>query len=450
MVAVSAIQEPKTIEDRVAAAANHAGEDRVNRYYLRVNHMRKLGVLVDLDIHGFSMFTKRVRWVELGIPAGDARSKQFTSGSKHLIPRKYIKRFECLDSRFRNSLKRYSLETDGFRPYRWISYKAYPKWKEEMAGIGAELDALKAEIIDAYPAIRAEMVEQYTEIAHKVWDANVTRRGGSDDDALDMGDGLVFQGREALVKHIVDRALSMLPTPEEVNVCIYVSYRTAAMLSQADVEEDHLAAEMFRTAAAKQAESTAYWDEKAEAKRRLVREEEDAERRVIHEREWAQRDMVREAVRERRIENDEREIALQTMREEERRRIRRIIHDTISPMEEGFLRERAALHQGLVEVVDAIKDRGCVHGKRQEKMQNLIERYRNLASLLDGGELDIQLDSLEEALARRVPHPNRKGETQVDAEQVTQAAMELIQLTADAARRMAQEFNGTRAGALMI
>ena len=37
------------------------------------------GVLVDLDIHGFSMFTKRVSWVELGIPAGDARSKQFTS-----------------------------------------------------------------------------------------------------------------------------------------------------------------------------------------------------------------------------------------------------------------------------------------------------------------------------------------------------------------------------------
>jgi hypothetical protein len=241
-----------------------------------------------------------------------------------------------------------------------------------------------------------------------------------------------------------------LPAPEEVERGIHVTYRTAAMLSQADVEEDHLAAELFREARAKAAARTSYHDEVAEGRRRIAREEEEAEKRVIREREWATRERIRAEAREREVEVQEREIALQTMREEVRADIRRLIADTMDPVEEAILKERAALHQGLAEVVEVVRERGYVHGKTAEKVRNLVERYRDFGALLDDEDLAPKLNSLEEALERRVPHPDREGATQVDAAGLTQHAAELIRLTADAARKLAQGIGGTRAGALMI
>jgi hypothetical protein len=224
---------------------------------------------------------------------------------------------------------------------------------------------------------------------------------------------------------------------------LFYAAATAAMLSQADVEEDHLAAELFRTATARQRAETAYHDEQAEAGRRVAREEEEAEMRVIEEREWAQRDLIRATVRERELEVREREIALQTMREEVRADIRRLVADTMNPVEEAILKERAALHQVLAEVVAVVKERGYVHGKTAEKVHNLIERYRDFGALLDGDDLTPKLNSLEEALERRIPHPDRKGATQVDAASVTQHAAELVRLTVEDARRLAQGIGGT-------
>jgi hypothetical protein len=54
--------------------------------------MRELGVLVDVDVHGTSMFTARATWNELGIPEEDTRRKRLKRGTKDLIPKVYIGR----------------------------------------------------------------------------------------------------------------------------------------------------------------------------------------------------------------------------------------------------------------------------------------------------------------------------------------------------------------------
>jgi hypothetical protein len=443
---------PTTVDARLAAHAAALDEEagRVRKYRLNVNRMRELGTLVDLDIHGFTMFTVRASWLDLGIRAGDVRTRQFTRGAKHLVPRGYIKKLNSLDSRFRHSLEKHSLAISGFLPYRWVSYKAYPKWKEELAALRADLEALKEDLIANYDTIKDDLAKDYGEIAHEAWDALIGRQGGNPDHAaLDLGDGRTFANRAAFVEYVTQRVLDRLPKPDDIRSGIYVTYRNALMLSEADIEEDHLAAELFRAARAEAEARTAHADEEAEAQRRLVWAEEAAQKEVIDERARTARRLVRAEAEAKELEVKERRIKLQAMLEEERAHARQLIADTLSPFEEGILKERAQLHAGLNEVLDTIKKNGYLHGNTANKMRNLVERYRDFGALFDG-DLDLEVDSLEAALERRIPHPDRKGATTYDIARLTAQAKQLVDLTADAARKLSRDVQGTRAGALMF
>ena len=107
------------------------GDENIRTVAMDISRMKELGVLVDIDVHGTSMFTTKATWAELGIPQEDTRRKRLKRGSKDLIPKLYMGRLRSLETRFRQSLEKHSFVLDGFRPYKWVPFTAYESWKQE-------------------------------------------------------------------------------------------------------------------------------------------------------------------------------------------------------------------------------------------------------------------------------------------------------------------------------
>jgi phosphoribosylformylglycinamidine synthase len=74
MVALPAAPQATSLQDRLDRTAARLGVDEVGQYRLNLHRMREAGVLVDLTLHGFTMFTRRAGWLELGIPVADVRA----------------------------------------------------------------------------------------------------------------------------------------------------------------------------------------------------------------------------------------------------------------------------------------------------------------------------------------------------------------------------------------
>ncbi len=432
-----------SIQDRVAAHAAQLGEDagRIATQRLNVVRMRELGTLVDIDVHGFTLFTVRANWLELGIPEVDRRARRFTKGSKHLVPERYVNRLNSLDSSFRKSLDRHSFGIAGFRPYRWVPFTAYQDWKAEWAAYQEKLTALKADLLADYDAIRAELVEDFTQIAREAWDALVVRRGGSTESALDLGGGSIFENRDAFVAHVVARALDRLPTPEDIQAGIYVTYHNALLLSQADVEADHLAAAQLQAAQAEAHARTARAEEEERAQRRLAWQEEQAQERAIEARERAQRELIQ-------LELREREAQVRAMHQAELEHARQQIA-AMSPLREVFDQLRAQIYRDVQEIADGIHKHGYLHGKTAQKAEGLLATFRLLNAHGDE-ELEQMLEALQAQLERRVADPERKGRTVRDVAAVTERLQEIARLTHDAAKAVAKSAGATRAGALML
>lgn len=444
-----ATQDATSIRDRQAHSAARLGVDTVGQYRLNLHKMRKEGVLVSLTLHGFTMFTRRAGWLELGIPSDDVRAQQFTRGFKHLVPRRYIRKLDTLDTRLRTCLQKFSLDIAGLRPYRYITYAAYAEWKETAADLEAELDALKEEIAEGYPDFKAAALDTHAETAREAWDAIIARKGGDPDHAdhkLDGGD--IIESREAFVEYVVARLLKEFPSPERIRTGIRVALRYNLMLSQADLAEDEYLAEYWRNLEAEQRAKTAYFDEYAAGQRRLAREEEMADQRAVEEREYTQRRLIRAEAEDRELEVRERRVCHEAIKEEIQREIRQQLAETVDPVTEIILKNRAALHEGLGEALASIEKNGYLHGKTAKKIGNLAAAWRWFQTFDES--LIPEIDTLEAALERRIPHPNKKGATAYGVEAVQAQVRALILHTADAARTLSADLGATRAGALML
>jgi hypothetical protein len=220
------------------------------------------------------------------------------------------------------------------------------------------------------------------------------------------------------------------------------------MVSQADVAEDTYIAEYWRAKAAEEHARTAFFDEQAEAQRRLVREEEAVQRRLVLEQERTQRRLIQAEAEEKELEVRERRAALDAIKAEIVTQWRAQVADTIDPLVEAVIRRHAELHNSLANTLESIEKHGFLHGKVAEGLKNAVEIYRYYKALDPEGML--QVESLEEALERRLPHPDRKGVTVYDVDRIRGEVEQLVIFTADDARRALAGAEGTRAGALMI
>jgi hypothetical protein len=75
------------IDQKRAEHASVLGVDegQVRTYVLDLQWMLSHGTLVDIDVHGATMFNSRASLMELGIPAGDTRAARLRPGTRELI-----------------------------------------------------------------------------------------------------------------------------------------------------------------------------------------------------------------------------------------------------------------------------------------------------------------------------------------------------------------------------
>lgn len=227
----------QAIEERKQKVAEAAGIDlnKVAQVRLDIQKMLESGLLIDIDLHGFSCLRVGVSWEELGIRLDDKRRDRMSTGTKYLAPAVYVKKLTSLEVRFRQCLDRFSSDVTVFRPWRWLPFSAYDEWKEAWEALKVELEALKAEIVTNYDNIQDENRRYFEGVARRAWKAY---QAPYDGEAVVVTEDGVFGDYQTFEDFIVDSALAKMPAIEFVKHGIYPDYKTGYAVTPARSHSD--------------------------------------------------------------------------------------------------------------------------------------------------------------------------------------------------------------------
>lgn len=414
-------------DERLAAAKQVTGAAHVSRVNIDLHTLLELGLLVDVSFHGEARFQGRATWAELGIPQGDVRQERLTPGAKYLLPRAYIRRVRSLATRFRQSLDKYTFTLEGFRPYKWLPFTAYEEWQAEWHDLQALLETLRQEIVDHRDEFVDMIAEEWAEIAAEAWEAIAARRDEGNGFAVITPYG-AFDTLATFTDHVVNRATARFPTVKEIETCLYADYRTAVLITGADVEEEGARRDVAH------AQRQAEW-----AEVRTLEAQERATRQQMELDERAASDQARHREEEHRTK-------LEAMRQAELEHAREQLARMRSPLEEVFSQFRARIYKDVQDITASIRRNGSVRGKVAQRAGSLLDVYRLLGSATGDEALENALQTLRTVLAQR---PADKAAGQYNTAAVEAALQEVADLTHEQAEEVAAWAAGrTRAGGL--
>jgi len=325
--------------------------ERVSLVRLDLDILLELGILVDLDVRGISRFTSRATWEELGVPASAVRRARFTRGVKALVPKEYIAAFRSIEVRARRWLDSLSFDVMGFRPYRFLPYTAYRKWREGHEKLVREWKSLKAGLLWGYrfqivPALEEDFQEVALEAAAAL--------------------GIEAKEKEEFVAGIVQRAKAAMPTFQDLVDGLVLEYSTAALITPSAVERDLAEVEEIRR------------------ERRLAEERAQLEEARIR----AQRERIDAEVRERKR-------LLAEMRQAELEHYRQQLQKMAAPIAEVFHQLRAQMYQDAQAVLATMeRNEGRLIGPAVRRARSMVETFRLLNALNDT-ELEALLSRME-------------------------------------------------------
>lgn len=221
--------------DRRAQVAKilETDQDKIGAIRFEMRKLRQLGVLVDIDVRGFSMFSRAASFAEWGIADADLRHSRLKGGVKFLVPKLYVKRLRSLEQRFRQLLERYSPDIEGFRPYRWVSYKSYPEFKDGWNELQEELVGLKRELLKNYPRFVDALAEEFSTIADKAWKSIKAQKY----DAIEIK-GREFRRLDDFREYVVSQAVNAMPAKARIEEELFVDYRVSILENDADLESE--------------------------------------------------------------------------------------------------------------------------------------------------------------------------------------------------------------------
>jgi len=329
--------------------AEHAAKlgvsaDQVDLVRVDLDVLLSLGTLIDLDVRGISLFSRRATWEELGIPREAARRTRFTRGVKNLISKEYIAGFRSLETRARRWLDDHSFDVTGCRPFRFVPYTAYERWREGHEKLTREWEALKARLLSEYEAcVVPTLEEDFTKIAVEAARAL----------------GLSGRAREQFAAQVVERARLAMPSYDAIAAGLSLDYRAGLLLSRVRIEEEVLAA--TRLEAERQ---------EAVARARAVEAEASHKERLLAE-----------------------------MRKAELEHYREQLKEMASPMGEVFHQLRAQMFEDATAVLETMQNNeGKLIGPAARRAGGMVETFR-LLNALDDKELEGLLKRIETRLS---------------------------------------------------
>jgi hypothetical protein len=350
-----------SLDERKAAASRATGinPDTIRGVRLEMDVLRQNGLLVDLNISGTSMLSRSASWIELGVLDATTQER-FTRGRKSLFM-DAEKQIKSIEVRLRQVLEKLSYDVSGFRPYRWLAWTAYNKFREEFDRLSDEFRQIKQyEILDRYDDHVDRLVEDFTKVAHASWKA--IQGQGYDGATID---GVTYYDVDSFTDEIIRRALEKMPSREEIEKGLYVDYTTALVYGEQDSALDQLEAQRLRN----------------------QKDHEMTQARIERQEAWLK-------VQDQELELDRKQRRLEAMRQAEMEHARQKLQEIGSPFVDIITQLRGRMAEDAESILESIKKNGYLRGKVAEKGRGLIEFYDIMAAH-DDQELRQKLESLK-------------------------------------------------------
>ncbi len=406
---------PKTKSDLIHKAAERTGLDSasIGQVYLQLQQLRREGILLDVDVRGTTMFTRRASLAELGIPRVSLRGKTISPGQKHLIPKKVNGRVQSLAQRLRDALNKYAQDVTGFRPYRYLRYSAYDPFTTRWGELIAEWCELKELILENLDDWRDLYLENEAKRALEAWAAIMATNGQHKVLIINLSDTVskTFEHQDEFVDWLVERASPIFPTHEKVETGLVADYKTAIMVSQADISAE---LERSETAAAHAADAQANQVES-------------------HERE--------------RVARSEAQLKMAAIRQAELEHAREQIASVASPFDELFTNLRAWAFNEAREMAASIHRNGFFNPQVAKRMTAFMEMFQ-MKDATDDQEISQLLIALREKANAAPKQTGKAGQTlssdPVAVAELETALADIVAATHEAARDVARR--NARAG----
>lgn len=393
------------IEGRKEKVAHEAGIDldKVQQVRLDIAKMLDAGLLIDIDLHGFSCLKAGVSWAELGIGDDDDRKARMSAGVKYLAPAEFVKRLTSLEVRYRQCLDRYSFDVDGFKPWRWLPFTAYAEWKADWQALAIDLAALKAEIVAAYDNIQDENRRYFEGVARQAWKSYTGQYGA---DVVVQVNGRLFQTFLQFEEYVVSAALAKMPRIEFISDGIYADYKTGYLTIPQEVSTYYAQLEAAQAQAAKlNAEAALLWQQERAQDIQLTARQMELKAQA-------------EAVKQAELEHARQQLSQIT-----------------SPLQEVTLQFRTKIYESVVAAAKSIGKSGQLRGKTAEMLKGLQALYQTIAAATNDTELETALASLQTALDKTPVD----GESKYDLGAVSAALADVTSLTEAASYELARK-----------
>jgi len=208
------------------AAKLDVPEDRVELVQLDLDILNQMGTFVRIYAGGLTIFSCRATWKELGVPQKSSRRVRYRRPPRLLVPQAIPKRFRSLASQARAALEAHGVEVDFMHPYRWVGYKGWDEFLDDLRRIEQEwLEYRRREVLDRYDLLVRRLAEDFEDSALEALEA--LEKAGEPD----------LPSRDEFVANVVSSALSRMPTPERIERKLILTYYTPAVVEPAGIEQ---------------------------------------------------------------------------------------------------------------------------------------------------------------------------------------------------------------------
>lgn len=372
-------------------------------------NIRDGGIGIDLDVHGLSPLWAKVDWyLDLGVLQGDKRRKRLSPGRKNLLP---DAKLESAQTRLRNNLYKFSYRVTAIGNYRYVPNEAFLAWKEAHDAIVADFYATKQWCIDHYEELKLKLIDDYRDMATETWESIQSR--GDPAEVRFTQSYTLWEFQDA----VVAKALSKLPSPEEMEQDIHIVVNVATWMLPVEAMADELERQQLITEAQEEAEKHNHWlrEERAAS--------EAAEAKYMAAIEKAKTEKARAEAEADLIEFEKQE-KMKAVRRAQLELARESVHEIVNPFDEMLNDLRAQMYKSTRDVLDNIAKHNRVVGKQVTAIQNMIGLFRMLDAAGDD-ELAHRIENLEKALDAPGLETKRDTGSIVDAlNQVAMVAME--------------------------
>jgi hypothetical protein len=397
--------DPKTsISDLTGLAPEQIGAQ-----YLQVDVLKQEGVLINLDIAGSSMFVCGADWGELGVSGDSTRAARMTPGRKFLYPKAAVNKINSVVTSMRQALERYSYDLTGFRPSRYMHYKVYGHWRKEWDQLLERFNAVKAELIAMHDQAVDELADEFRSIAAEAWAANGHQPL--------FFKGVKYSDLDEFTDAVVARVLSKMPDVETIEAGMHADYRVSMLYGLEEIARAEANATRIR--------------EQAEAELAKAKDEQQAaylNSAILQEQYNHQERMLR-------LEEQEKELAIEAMMHAEAEHARAQLKEIVSPYQEVFIALRNQIAQDATEMLASVQKNGFCKGKIAERGRGLLDLYE-LMTIGEDATLRGRLVELRNAIGT-IGDDRPKDAAPRDTAQVVSALESIRELAHSAAQDLA-------------